>query len=571
MGRRPSPTSLILVTAAALALADASVVALALPAILSDLDTTVEGVAAVLGVYALVLALSLLPAEWLRRAIGARALGTAGLALLGAASLGCAVAQSLSSLLVFRGLQALGASAALVATFELTDGGRTGRRLWILAAVGGTAAGPALGGILTQAFDWRAIFIVQVPVALAAAFAALLARPAAGAAEARSRDGDTFPRYVPPDPGAPPEPEPARPLSRLRAGIALAGVSAALAAVLFLLVLLLVTGWSIEPLEAALIVSVLPVAALAGTRAPGTARQRALAGCLLLAGGVAALAWLATASVWWTILPQVLAGLGTGLALPALAGELLPEDTPADAAFTLTLRAAGITAVLLLLGPVVATRLDDSIDTAQLRGTALVLDAKLPPQKKLRLAPALLTDVNTEDPRGELSSGFAARAGDFEGEERAVYDDLRERADETLTIAVGDSFRPAFLIAAAFALFGAVVLLPVPGQRGALALTAATAVALPAAYAILAREVGPEPVTIANPCQKRDLPSTGGIGGFIQDAALVAVDRAACRWGSSREELVLALVDEGMARRYEREHGVDPRKAFNLLQGVLGL
>ena len=97
-----------------------------------------------------------------------------------------------------RALQALGGAALLAAAFDALDGGGAGRRLWIGAAVAGTAAGPALGGLLTELFDWRAIFIAQAPIALAAAPALLgaatsppsasaLARPAARPARRRSR------------------------------------------------------------------------------------------------------------------------------------------------------------------------------------------------------------------------------------------------------------------------------------------------------------------------------------------------------------------------------------------------
>jgi hypothetical protein len=57
---------------------------------------------------------------------------------------------------------------------------------------------------------------------------------------------------------------------------------------------------------------------------------------------------------------------------------------------------------------------------------------------------------------------------------------------------------------------------------------------------------------------------------LIQDQALAALDRAACRFGSSREELALALADREHARAYEREHGVDPRSVGGLLE-ALGL
>ena len=103
----------------------------------------------------------------------------------------------------------------------------------------------------------------------------------------------------------------------------------------------------------------------------------------------------------------------------------------------------------------------------------------------------------------------------------------------------------------------------------ALAVTAA-ALALPALHAVARPALAPEPVTIADPCEPRDLPGTGGIDGFVQDAALAALDRAACRFGSSREELALALADEDDARAYRIAHGVDPRSTGGLLD-VLGI
>jgi hypothetical protein len=56
----------------------------------------------------------------------------------------------------------------------------------------------------------------------------------------------------------------------------------------------------------------------------------------------------------------------------------------------------------------------------------------------------------------------------------------------------------------------------------------------------------------------------------VQDAALVSLDQIACHFGSSREQLVLALADPQEAARYRREHGVDPRSAGNLLRGLIG-
>ena len=98
---------------------------------------------------------------------------------------------------------------------------------------------------------------------------------------------------------------------------ALAFTAAAFTAMLFLLVIELVAGFAISPLRAALGVTVLPLAALAAAAITGPPRSRALAGAVLLAGGAAALAFLPAAGIAWTIVPQLLAGAGMGLALPA--------------------------------------------------------------------------------------------------------------------------------------------------------------------------------------------------------------------------------------------------------------
>jgi MFS family permease len=547
-----SRRQIVLAVAAGLALADASVVTLALPQLLTELDATVEGVAAVIGVYTVVLAAALLPAERLRVRVGARRLGIGGLALFGAACVGCAGAGSLEPLLVLRALQALGGAAALVAAFDLLDAGDVrgpGRRLWSTAAVVGFAAGPALGGLLTELFDWRAIFVAQVPVALLGAAAAALVRRGAG--------------------------EPAVAAGRVpRAArgpfVALGMLSAALTAVLFLLVLLLVAGWNESPLAAAIAVSVLPASALLTRNAQGDPRMRAATGSVLVAAGTVCLAVLPLASLWWTLVPQLLAGAGLGLALPALAGDLLPERDPHDAARLLTARHAGIAFALLILAPVLSGNLDSATEKAKERGVAIVLDSPLPPREKLKLAPDLLDGVDQAEPRTGLQRAIASNRKSFEGEERAAYDRLGEKADDTLVEAVADSFRLAFVIAAVLALGAALAVLPSPARRRSLARLTAALLAVPLAYLLLHAALAPDTVKIADPCKERALPDSSGLEGFAQDAALVSLDQIACHFGSSREQLVLALADEREARRYKTEHGVDPRSAGNLLQGLIG-
>ena len=90
-------------------------------------------------------------------------------------------------------------------------------------------------------------------------------------------------------------------------------------------------------------------------------------------------------------------------------------------------------------------------------------------------------------------------------------------------------------------------------------------------YAVAFAAEGHEEVKIGDPCQDRNLPGTGGIGGLLQDVSLAALDRAACEFGSSREELLLALFDDDLRDQFEQEHGVDPRSVTELGPALFGL
>jgi hypothetical protein len=64
---------------------------------------------------------------------------------------------------------------------------------------------------------------------------------------------------------------------------------------------------------------------------------------------------------------------------------------------------------------------------------------------------------------------------------------------------------------------------------------------------------------------ERPLPQSGGITGAIQQEALRMLDEAACKAGSTREELALALFNRTRAREFEERYGVDPRSTIPLL------
>jgi hypothetical protein len=299
---------------------------------------------------------------------------------------------------------------------------------------------------------------------------------------------------------------------------------------------------------------------------------RAAVGCALVGAGVLALGWLPDARLAWTLVPQAVAGLGMGLALKALGGELLPERTAEDAARLLTLRHAGIALILAVLAPIAAHQLDTTTAHARQQGVALVLDAPLPPKEKIGLAPALLKGVQAKTPRTGLQAAIAHERPRFQGADRRAFDVLAARADDTLIGAITKAFRVAFLVTGALALVAALLLVPWGiGPIAALVAAAVVVVALPVGYFALHRETAPTPVAIQDPCHAhRQPPKTGGISGFLQVQGLKLLDTAACRLGSSREELVLALADKDDARRFKAKYGVDPRSVAGLLGRLIG-
>ena len=137
----------------------------------------------VLNAYTIVFAALLIPAGSVSDRFGNRRSFVVGLVVFSLASLGCALAPALWLLIALRSVQAAGAAIqapaglALILTTLPRQSRTSGIRVW--AAVGslGAVAGPVLGGLLT-ALSWRWIFIINVPIGLACALAALRVVPA---------------------------------------------------------------------------------------------------------------------------------------------------------------------------------------------------------------------------------------------------------------------------------------------------------------------------------------------------------------------------------------------------------
>ncbi len=155
---------------------DATIVNVALGPIGADLGGGLSTAQWIVSGYTLAFAALLLSAGALADRIGLRTGFLVGLAVFGLGSAACACATSLTALIVARVVQGAGAAALMPCSLALIahmfPEARERRRalsLWGGASGIGLAAGPVLGGVLTAAFGWRAIFLVNLPIAAAAA------------------------------------------------------------------------------------------------------------------------------------------------------------------------------------------------------------------------------------------------------------------------------------------------------------------------------------------------------------------------------------------------------------------
>jgi NTE family protein len=177
--RRRAPTPLTVLGVSSLgvfmAFVDATIVNIAFPDIRASFpDTTISGLSWVLNAYNIVFAAFLIPAGRIADLIGRRRVFLLGLAVFTLASALCAAAPSPGALVAFRVLQALGAAglvpASLGLVLEAFPADRRAHAVALLSAVGAVAAGvgPSLGGVLVALSGWRLVFLVNVPVGIAA-------------------------------------------------------------------------------------------------------------------------------------------------------------------------------------------------------------------------------------------------------------------------------------------------------------------------------------------------------------------------------------------------------------------
>lgn len=165
---------LVVCAATFMLLLDVTIVIVATPDIQHQLHTSFSDAQWVLDAYALALATVLLTSGSLADLFGRRLLFVIGLAVFSIGSLACGLSQSPMMLILCRAAQGVGGSMLFATSLAILaqnfHGKERGVAFGVWGAVTGVASGlgPILGGVLTTGISWRAIFLVNVPIGVAA-------------------------------------------------------------------------------------------------------------------------------------------------------------------------------------------------------------------------------------------------------------------------------------------------------------------------------------------------------------------------------------------------------------------
>src|SRR3954470_11871484 len=175
--RGPEPRTVLAIASlgGGMAFVDATIVNIAFPDIARSFrGTSISSLSWVLNAYNIVFAAFLMAAGRIADVVGRRRAVGGGLEVFTAASVLCAIAPSPGPLIAVRGAQALGAAmlvpSSLALVLEAFPPERRSHGVALLSAVSAAAAGlgPSLGGLLVAAADWRLVFLVNLPIGVAA-------------------------------------------------------------------------------------------------------------------------------------------------------------------------------------------------------------------------------------------------------------------------------------------------------------------------------------------------------------------------------------------------------------------
>ena len=162
---------------------DGTIVGVALPAIIADLELNLTDAQWVNSLYAVLLAALLLSTGRLADRWGRKLLFLIGLAVFVGGSLTAALSGTAAALIAARAIQAVGAALIMPSTLSTVNAVFRGRYraaafgVWGAVISGAAAVGPLAGGVLTQWASWHWIFLVNIPLGAAIALAAVVTIP----------------------------------------------------------------------------------------------------------------------------------------------------------------------------------------------------------------------------------------------------------------------------------------------------------------------------------------------------------------------------------------------------------
>src|ERR1700716_1963894 len=172
MPSRSRWTLVATILASSMTFIDATVVNVALPALQADLKATITDVQWVVEAYALFLGALILAGGSMGDQFGRKRVFLFGVTFFTLASVLCGIAASPGTLIIGRALQGIGAAflvpgslAIISATFDAADRGRA-IGTWSGFSAITAAIGPVTGGWLIEHVSWRAVFFLNVPLAV---------------------------------------------------------------------------------------------------------------------------------------------------------------------------------------------------------------------------------------------------------------------------------------------------------------------------------------------------------------------------------------------------------------------
>ena len=182
--RSPWLTLVVLCSTILVVNLDSTVLNVALPTLVRDLNATSSDLQWIVDAYALVFGGLLLVAGSLGDRIGRKRTFVAGLAAFAAGSAWAAGAGSVGMLIAARASMGIGAALMMPSTLAIIadvfpDGAQRQRAIGVWAGTSGVgfALGPIIGGLLLAHFWWGSVFLINVPIAVVALFCAVLLVP----------------------------------------------------------------------------------------------------------------------------------------------------------------------------------------------------------------------------------------------------------------------------------------------------------------------------------------------------------------------------------------------------------